>query len=350
MNSVATLSGRNNNFNLLRMLAAWAVLFSHSYALTDGKGLSEPFRHHLGMSLGSIAVDVFFVISGFLVFGSLLRRQSARDFIKGRVYRVYPAVLVMVTLTVLVLGPAMTSLSVAEYFSDKQAFKYFYKNVTLLGGVTYKLPGVFAENPYPLAVNGSLWTLPVELKMYCYLLGLWVLAGLLSRFRLAAVKLAVVIIFAVALLYRVFEILQGDGQSEFARLLQMFFAGAAFQVLAMRIKLLWSVFLVVMACLSVSVLLHQQAFEIAFLLALPYAVLFLALRPAGRVRAYNRVGDYSYGTYLYAFPVQQSVAALIPGIGLWSMVGIASMVTLAFAVLSWHFVEKPALNRIGRPA
>ena len=67
---------RENNFNLLRVLAAFAVLYSHSYALTDGKGLTEPFRAFLGMSLGGLAVDVFFVVSGFLVCSSLLRRQS----------------------------------------------------------------------------------------------------------------------------------------------------------------------------------------------------------------------------------------------------------------------------------
>lgn len=97
-----------NNFNLLRALAAFLVLFSHSYALT-GSSSSEPLRMLLGMTFGSVAVDVFFVISGFLVCGSLLRRQSAIEFMKGRLLRIFPALLVMVGLTVLLLGPLVTN-------------------------------------------------------------------------------------------------------------------------------------------------------------------------------------------------------------------------------------------------
>lgn len=338
----AAPAGRANNFNLLRVLAAFAVLYSHSYALTDGKGAGEPFRALLGMSLGGIAVDIFFVISGFLVCGSLLSRQSALDFIKGRFYRVFPALVVMVALTVLVLGPWLTSLPVLEYFSDKGVFKYFYKNATLLGGVTYKLPGVFESNPYPLAVNGSLWTLPEELHMYGYLLGLWLLLGLAKARRLQAFRLAVLLICAGALGFRLLEIFRADAGDPTLRLLAMFFAGAAFKVFWRPALLDWRVFALMFTAV-VAAGFDAQLFATAMHLFLPYLVLFLAYMPGGRIRAYNHCGDYSYGLYLYAFPIQQALAALLPGIGVWSMVGFAAMVTLLCAVLSWHTVEKPAL-------
>jgi peptidoglycan/LPS O-acetylase OafA/YrhL len=346
MKSNASLAGHDNNFNLLRVLAAFAVLYSHSYALTDGKGASEPFRSLLGMSLGGIAVDIFFVISGFLVCGSLLRRQSSVDFLKGRFYRVFPALLVMVTLTVLLLGPLLTRLSIAEYFASKDVFKYFYKNATLLGGVTYKLPGVFESNPYPLAVNGSLWTLPEELRMYGYLLGLWLLLGLLRDRRLLVFRGAVLAVCVVAMVMRLLEVSQGGEGGATLRLLSMFFAGAALQIAARRVPLDWRIFLAMLGGLIAGAAVDSRMFAAAFVLFLPYMVLFLAYVPSGAIRGYNRVGDYSYGLYLYAFPIQQALAALLPGIGLWSMVALATLGTTLCAVASWHMVEKPALARV----
>ena len=343
MKANAALAGHDNNFNLLRVLAAFAVLYSHSYALTDGKGAGEPLRALLGMSLGGVAVDIFFVISGFLVCGSLLRRQSSVDFLKGRFYRVFPALLVMVTLTVLLLGPWLTRLTLTEYFSSKEVFKYFYKNVTLLGGVTYKLPGVFESNPYPLAVNGSLWTLPQELHMYGYLLGLWLLLGLLRDRRMQAFRVAVLVVCAVALVLRLVEIAQGVPDNPTLRLLSMFFAGAAFQIGRRHVPMDWRIFFLMLAGL-LGAAFDPRAFAAVFVLVLPYMVLFLAYVPGGRIRAYNRCGDYSYGLYLYAFPVQQALAALLPGIGVWSMVALATLGALLCALGSWHWVEKPALT------
>lgn len=340
---------RENNFNLLRVLAAFAVLYSHSYALTDGKGLTEPFRAFLGMSLGGLAVDVFFVVSGFLVCSSLLRRQSTWDFIKGRSYRIFPALIVMVVLTVLLLGPLLTSLSLMEYLVHRDTFKYFYKNTTLIGGVTYKLPGVFEVNPYPQAVNGSLWTLPEELRMYASLLGLWMVAGFLRQPRAETMRLTVLLVAAVAIGWRCYEIFSGDVSGPTARLLGMFFAGAALQVLWRPQLLRWR-FFGLCSILLLTAAVDKRVFALAVTLLLPYWVLFLAYVPSGRIRSYNRCGDYSYGLYLYAFPIQQAVAACVPGIGLWPMVGVATMVTLVLAVASWHLVEMPALELLRRKA
>lgn len=339
------LAGHDNNFNLLRVLAAFAVLYSHSYALSDGVGASEPFRAMLDMSLGGIAVDIFFVISGFLVCGSLLRRQSVLDFLKGRFYRVFPALLVMVSLTVLLLGPLLTHASLTDYFSSKETIKYFYKNTTLLGGVTYKLPGLFEGNPYPRAVNGSLWTLPEELHMYGYLLAGWLVLGFgfLRGRRMSLFRGLLLSVCAVAISWRLIEIARGGEGQETLRLLSMFFSGAAFQVFARHVPLDWRIFFGLLGGLMASAVVDSRLFAAVFVLALPYMVLFLAYMPSGPLRAYNHVGDYSYGVYLYAFPIQQALAALLPGIGLWSMVVLSSLATLLCALVSWHLVEKPAL-------
>ena len=126
--------GRDNNFNLIRIVAALVVLVTHSFALVG---------ESIGMTIGLIAVDVFFIVSGFLVTASLLTRQSTIEFLWARALRIFPALLVMLLLTVFVLGPFFTSLPLSSYFSDRTTYDYLLKCSTLFTGVVYKLPGVF---------------------------------------------------------------------------------------------------------------------------------------------------------------------------------------------------------------
>ena len=103
----------------------------------------EFFFDHLGLSLAEMAVDVFFVTSGFLVAGSLVNRGEVIAFLWARALRIYPAIWVMLILTVFVLAPALTTLPPADYFASPKTHDYFVKCATLIGGVRYSLPGVF---------------------------------------------------------------------------------------------------------------------------------------------------------------------------------------------------------------
>lgn len=167
------IGDRDNNLNLVRITAALAVLVTHSFALTLGPN-AEPLRQHLGTTLGTMAVDVFFVASGFLVTFSLAKRQSVLEFVLARALRILPALFVMLLLSVAVLGPAFTALPLADYFADRRVATYLIKGATLVTGIEFELPGVFLRNPYPAVVNGSLWTLPWEVAMYGLLLLAWI--------------------------------------------------------------------------------------------------------------------------------------------------------------------------------
>ena len=184
--------GRDNNFNLIRIIAALAVLVTHSFAVAIGSGDAEPFRGSLGMTMGSIAVDVFFITSGFLVTSSLLNRQSTIEFVWARVLRIFPALLAMLLLTVFALGVFLTSLPISAYFSLPMTYIYLAKNATLLMGVAYNLPGVFDSNPYKSAVNGSLWTMPHEVRMYAILTIVWIALRITPKLRLTAFQIIVV--------------------------------------------------------------------------------------------------------------------------------------------------------------
>ena len=149
-----------NSFDLLRVLAAVAVIFHHVAPLSG-----RPIVRLFSTDFGELGVGVFFVISGYLVTASWRRTPALWPFLKKRLLRIEPALAVSLAVTALVFGAYATSLPLADYFRTPQVWLYVARNA-LLYPVTYDLPGVFAHNPLPLQVNGSLWTLRLEFTCY----------------------------------------------------------------------------------------------------------------------------------------------------------------------------------------
>jgi peptidoglycan/LPS O-acetylase OafA/YrhL len=343
---------KDNNFNLIRIVAALAVLITHSFALVNGTGDAEPFRFSLGMTMGSIAVDVFFITSGFLVTASLLTRQSAIEFVWARLLRIFPALLVMLFLTVFGLGIFFTSLPLSSYLAESKTYIYLSKCSTLITGVAYNLPGVFDGNPFKNVVNGSLWSMRYEIRMYVILAFLWIALRTVKGIRIRVFEIAVVastIVAGVAvanyLLTLPSEYLVTQGV--FLKFFFMFFSGSAFYVLKEHIRLSHSFFGLFVIALLLSAIVNKHAYFLIYTLTIAYVLFYLAYVPAGHIRKYNYVGDYSYGVYIYAFPVQQSVAALVPGVSVLSMVLISASVTILLAAISWHFLERRMLSLKG---
>jgi peptidoglycan/LPS O-acetylase OafA/YrhL len=338
--------GRFNNFNLMRLLAAMAVLLSHSYALAIGSSKAEPLGTSLGVTFGSMAVDFFFIISGFLVTGSLLAKRNLLQFAWARVLRIYPAIVVVVLLSVFVLGLFFTTYPPASFLLSKETHIYLIKNTTIATGAAYTLPGVFGANPYKNSVNGSLWTLPYEVRLYIALGILWAVLGIARNYRLRAFKCSVVslaLISALALIAEHFHFMW-PSKHIFLRLFCMFFTGAAYYVLKERVIMSKAIFLFCLSAILLSAFTNKDLFFLTYSLLSAYVLFFLAYVPSGRIRFFNSLGDYSYGTYIYAFPVQQAAAACIPGISVAGMFAVSFPVTLLLAVLSWHLVEKRALQ------
>jgi len=149
----------SNNFDFVRLLAATLVFLSHQHVLTGhGELLLLP-----GLSAGAVGVGVFFAVSGFLVTQSWMRDPHLVRFAVKRLLRIWPGLAVAVFLTVFVVGSAATSLPLGDFLSSRATYDYF--NI-LRFKIYYVLPGVFEGNPYPRGVNGSLWTIPIEVQWY----------------------------------------------------------------------------------------------------------------------------------------------------------------------------------------
>lgn len=337
------IAGRDNNLNLLRFLAATAVLVTHSYALTTGQPAAEPLRATLGVTWGSIAVDVFFITSGYLVTASLLRSRNWVEFVLARVLRIYPALWVMLVLTVFGMGMALTDLPWSAYLSSKQVYVYLARCGSLLGDMAYLLPGVFERNPYPGAVNGSLWTLPLEVRMYALLLAAWVVCRAVPRSGSKAFAGATILACGLSGIHVGLAQLNSHGATPWIALLFMFSTGAVIYHLRDRVVISAPVFVVALVSVLIATTFSRNAFFWVYHTCIGYLVICFSYLPWRAIRSFNKLGDYSYGIYIYAYPVQQTIADLWPGVGLAGMLCGSLAGTLLLAALSWHGVERRAL-------
>ncbi|MGJ8583655.1 MAG: acyltransferase family protein [Marinosulfonomonas sp.] len=332
---------RDNNLNLIRVIAATLVLVSHAYPITQGVGAEEPLKATVGYSLGTISVYVFFVISGFLIAQSFERSGEIKKFLVARVLRLWPALIVSILLVVFVLGPLVTTLPTTDYLVDESTWAFLLRNVTLVS-IQYELPGVFQDQPYP-AIEGSIWTLIYEVACYLGVL----LIGVLGFLR-PSVKTTV--LFACSLVALAALDVSGISlHKKIANLLELalpFGIGTAFYIWRVHIKLSLVIVLILSAAAWAAK--GSMIFEPVFMVFLGYSVLWLAYVPGGKLRHYNQLGDYSYGIYIYAFPLQGMAVWIWGPMTPWANIALSLPLVLVPSVLSWHFIEKPSLALRGR--
>jgi peptidoglycan/LPS O-acetylase OafA/YrhL len=336
---VTATNGRPTGFDYMRIVLAVGIVCFHSVVTSYGETAQAALMASPAGALIALLVPMFFSLSGFLVAGSLARTRTIVSFLGLRCLRILPALCAEILLSAFVLGPVFTELPLKAYFSSAELWSYL-NNIHggIPEGIHYYLPGVFAHNPIQ-RVNGQLWTVPGELECYGALTLLFLL-GLVKRpWRLLA-------LFAVAqvyFIYRGYTLPESFGFMVPSHILVMsFIAGVLLYLYRDRVPWDWRICAFAAAVSLGLPFLRNGTFAAAAPIA--YMTVYLGLlnpRKLGVLKA----GDYSYGVYLYGYPIQQAVSALAPHWRFWWFnILVALPLTLTFAAISWHVLEKRALS------
>ncbi len=338
-------SRRYGGFDVWRIAAAIGVVLTHSYALTGHfEDRPKVFVGTWTLAFGNVGVAVFFTISGFLVSMSLDRSRGTWTFLRNRVVRIYPALIVVVLLTTLVLGPLVTTLPLIDYFHNRMTVSYLVHNSTLLLGIKHYLPGVFDGGP----VNASLWSLPYEVWAYLSLLGLSVLGLVRRAWTTALLLVGVLAVFrwgAYEPYLNIRRSIYGMHLWNAVELAVFFLAGVLLMRLRDRIDLR-KVAIPGAAIMAASFVVQDPA---PFLLGLPLLVIGTGVRSNPMTSAVASLGDPSYGIYICSYPIQQTLRHQAGITSPIVMFVLSATLATAFGYLSWHLIEKRALARIKRP-
>jgi peptidoglycan/LPS O-acetylase OafA/YrhL len=279
---------------------------------------------------------MFFALSGFLIAGSLFRCRTLITFMGLRAIRIVPALAVEIVLCAFILGPIFTRLNLHEYFSDRLFYRYFFN---IIGHVQFVLPGVFGSNPHPNVVNEQLWTIPWELRCYLLIAGMWLVALLRNRVFLVTSALA---FSAAALCYYAVYPPATWVSVHGVVLVESFLAGIVLFVFREKLAHRSSLFVASLVATVALLLTPHGDYLISFPAA--YVIIYLGLLNPPRNRLLLS-GDYSYGIYLYGFPIQQAVAYINGAHRSWFLDALYVVpLTLTVAIASWWCVEKPALG------
>lgn len=328
-------SWQNNNFNLIRLLLAILVIVSHAAELMEGNRSREILTNLFGtISFGELAVDGFFVVSGFLVLGSWHRNPNVVQFLTSRVLRIYPGFMVAVIVCI--------GLVVPRYSGDQDYHSGFSSYFLELLYSVLKLhlpahPLVFEGSNYPV-LNGSLWSISFEFKAYLAVLVL----GFLGLLRSKKIWIGITVLLVCLYLMHKMGVYDLKGKFLSVSTLMCFFVGGAYYLYQNSIT--FSIFWVVLATFGFVVGLHFDVVaEVGLALCLGYLIFWFAFNVKS-LNAFNRLPDISYGVYLYAWPVNKILLYHYPDVTLLESILVVSLISMILGSASWYLVEKPALR------
>ncbi len=328
--------GAGPGFDFWRFFLSISIIFLHSFHVAYGTANGGAKISFLAPFFGAI-LPIFFGLSGFLVAGSAIRTASVKVFLGFRALRLVPALAVEVTLSALLLGPLLTTEPLAIYFSSHEFWTYWGN---ILGRIRFNLPGMFEDNPVPRIVNLNLWTLHAEILCYAILASAMVI-GLLKRRRVAValwlICSAAMLALSISLGWFVREDLYPSSIWIYA-----FCTGVIAFLWRDRIRL--SPIFLTLAVLAYLTLYFMPMLSVIAVVPLTYIMIWVGMQAKLAANIFKK-GDYSYGLYLYGYVIQQTLALVFPSMREWWFIfPLAVILTLLFAIISWHLVEKPALK------
>jgi len=334
---------QGNRLDFARFFFASLVVLSHSFPIATGTEAFEPLAlfSNNQLTLGAVAVDCFFIISGYLIMKSWIVDPRWAGFLAKRVRRIYPGFIVAAVLGIFGLWAATTAGGYAAF--SPQFVVEFALNLLRLQVVQ---PGpAFVNNPGPGPLNGSLWSIPFE--FWCYVGVLVVgLAGLARR---RAWILAGFLIFTAISFVFVWKNLTPGGKvlgtifgypPFWARLLPYFLIGMVFYLYRASIKLTWGGAAFAMVLMLVG---FKVKYGVIFVLPVTaaYLIFWFATTPGSWLKRFGKYGDFSYGIYLYSFMVSQLIVYLHgKAMSPWALFALAWPASVVCGIASWYLVER----------
>lgn len=329
------LLNKGNCFDFIRYFFTISIIIVHFCYLNDIKVF--------WFISGATGVRAFFIISGFLIFYSHIEKQSIRYYIEKRIRRILPPYISVIILCV-VAGIFMTQLSLKDYLSSSETYKYLIANLSFLNFLQPTLPGVFESNPIT-AINGSLWTMKVEVMFY---ISVPFIFWILKRYNKLWIMIA---IFLIAIIYeycftKLYEQTNNDFyllvRKQFGSQLIYFYSGTFillyFDCFIKYLKFLFPIAIIIYYFQdSYYLLTYLEPLALAtIIIGLAYSLKYLNF-----LRKYDNI---SYGMYLYHFPVTQAVVYYIaPHSTIYIAFILSLLLTIIISLISWKLIEKPII-------
>ena len=324
-------TSRVNNLNFIRLVAALMVIVSHCYSVVLGGDAGSYLQKFTGdrLSSGGVSVGVFFLFGGFLIARSCEHYPEARKFFSARILRLFPELLFVVILTAFVLGPMLSTLSPAEYFTNPQTYKYLLNGALIM---VHQLPGVFTNNPSGDVVNAALWTLPAE--FVCYILCF--ISYKLTKFDKKKFLLLSVPVYVLAAVYYVkFSPLQLSA----VRAVLLFYLGVLIWVFRDQVTI--SPVLGLASIILWFVMVFHGIDNLAMLTVFPVACFCLAYGMGNHFSTFGTKYELSYGIYLWAYPIQQALVQFFPAWHPYVNALVAALLATCGAFVNHYVVTEP---------
>jgi len=300
---------KNNNFGTLHLVGAMFVMLGHQFVL-QGKSINIIF----GLPLHGIGLRIILLISGYFIAKSVIKMPKTLHcvilFVIRRFKRIYPELIICVVMSSLIIGPLFSHLPYSEYIASMAWWRYIKMNVLLFP--VFDIADVFSTNPYPLVINGSLWTLPIEMLAYVYLL---IVAKISKSRRVFILYCSLPIIASVIKLAFCDDmqlIVHGtDWLNALIPMMYIFMGAIVSQCEHQFVIRQRTFFLALFASLVLASCASYMINEIICLVLISFFVFYICFQEEQGLKLKILNSEYAYGLYLWGFVVQQSLIATI---------------------------------------
>ena len=342
---------KNNSFTLVSIIMSLLIIYFHCYPLFYGPTTSnyDLFTKHFGLSLGEVVVGAFFAISGFMIVTSLQKSKNTWEYLKKRFIKIFPPLVFCLLVCALVIAPILSDIPKLDFIKNVNIYKrYIIDNILLWRNTQYGIADVFIGNPYPSAINGSLWTIKHQFFMYILILGINI-ALLKKKPDLFKYFYGIILVLTMVSFTGKFDsfyadLLKNHGTigilaegNQVLKLICYFCTGIFLNIYKDKISLKKEYFIYAIVILILAR--KTIVFRCLSLFLIPYIIIYIG---SLKNKIKFKIPDISYQVYLWAFPIQQMLMYYLNGkIGIYSYIALSIIITCVVGYCTYYITELP---------